>query len=208
MFATARQILIGSESHKAHGPSRASAGPRPSRPFGPPRACPSRSPCGPGAPACVSSRAARRRGRMVARAGLSRPIRVTVACAGSEIPARARRSRQAGGSDKPNAARILGPGRASAPCPIREPPVPPRKATERRQGGVPNDGPSAALRAASPGDPPPPLPCRQPCVGPPPALAGRQAFRRGPLRGPRQKPSLDFRHQDRTGITTKEATNG
>lgn len=47
----------------------------------------------------------------------------------------------AGGSVKPNAARILGPGRASAPRPSREPPVPPRKAvrlTGRR--GFPNHG--------------------------------------------------------------------
>lgn len=60
----------------------------------------------------------------------------------------------AGGSVKPNAARILGPGRASAPRPSREPPVPPRKAirlTGRR--GVPNHGLGRG-RAAWPGDPP------------------------------------------------------
>ena len=112
----------------------------------------------------------------------------------------------AGGSVKPNAARILGPGRASAPRPSREPPVPPRKAirlTGRR--GVPNHGLGRG-RAAWPGDPPPLRPYGQPCMGPPPALAGRQAFRRGARFAlPRQKPRPDFRQQTGQGTTTRRA---
>ncbi|ATF04034.1 hypothetical protein PhaeoP75_04435 (plasmid) [Phaeobacter gallaeciensis] len=53
-----------------------------------------------------------------------------------------------GDSGKPNAPCILGPGRASASCPYREPPVPPRKPHERRQGGCPQprSRPGAELR--------------------------------------------------------------
>lgn len=51
--------------------------------------------------------------------------------------------------------------------------------------GRPLDGgegfprPSLPSAACRPGDPPPLAPYGQPCAGPPPALAGRQGFRRG-----------------------------
>lgn len=43
-------------------------------------------------------------------------------------------------------------------------------------------------------------------MGPPPALAGRQAFRRGARFAlPRQKPRPDFRQQTGQGTTTRRA---
>ena len=193
-----------------------------------PRAFRAARPCPPGAPPAVSSRASgSTRGHGPFDAQIS-ALRVTIfprfprpfAGAGSPqvAPAATWSTREyrdprasaaitlAGGSVKPNAARILGPGRASAPRPSREPPVPPRKAirlTGRR--GVPNHGLGRG-RAAWPGDPPPLRPYGQPCMGPPPALAGRQAFRRGARFAlPRQKPRPDFRQQTGQGTTTRRA---
>ena len=100
------------------------------------------------------------------------------------IPARARGSWQR---------RVAAPGRgfgqAERPCPCwatRE-----GRAAVMGTAGSPAQGrplhgakgfprPSSALRApCRAGDPPPLRPYGQPCAGPPPALAGRQGFRRG-----------------------------